>query len=502
MHCTCKMFAFILLYAFLQINTLLSQVVDQLYFPTGIKESSPLLIEHSYPEKIIIQEDHQAEVRVINNSETVIQEIAIALTLPQSFELREAPEEASYVDGILSWTISKLEGGQTATLIYSGIYTQAGDIDQTLNVVCNQLLQNSLTSGLTAYSRKKISSLDLSIAAVSRAWPDTPFPVTFKVSNKGEVTQKNIRILTELSPGMDYVDAEELGAFTIPILEAGENYTTKVTMKALEKGLYQISADAISDESRSLKKEHSVEIGDAGLFSSGTNTIQAVAGVETPLLFRVQNTSEVPAKFCKVSVKIPEDFIVTKVDPYTNTDYRALVWFPGNLQPGQHSDFDIYGVATKTGAYSFDIAAESMDGGKGSLSMGMDSMGVASTEVDIYDLQDPIKLEEITTVFIKLSNKGNGIEKKLAINTSINPEDSLLSAEISGVGQASEEDLQIAPGSVSWKMDSGLDKNAEIILKIQMRGSAPGVINVNSEITLDSVNAPILRSETIKVLDY
>ena len=467
---------------------------DTLYFPTGIKESSPLKIEHFYPQKVEIEKETSFVVRVSNQTDKLIRDISIQISLPSSFIMKSTSEPIEQTVGSVTWKIPSLGGGDVRDLEYAGRYTRTGNTKQTILVYCSQLFRTSLDSDLVAYKRQ-LPSLDLRMSGVTRAWVKTIFPVTLRVTNKGDGPLQNVQVSLALSDGLELVEGSEV--LSMGSLDQGLSREIELRLRSMREGFYQMSAVATSDLVSSAQEIYGIEIGHGGLLMQSKNKVKAVAGMVTPVLFRVMNSGDMEAQFVKVKVEVPEGFSITKVKPYTYEANKALIWNAGNLGVGGHADYSVYGIAEKDGYYDFDISATSVDGGNSALKMGLDSVGVAMTEVDFFDMQDPIQEGKTTMIVAKIRNLGKAQEKNAHVTMQVGAGATFQKMEAVG---RSGDFIERTNNSISWQPPQGLAAGEDVELRVELKGESPGEVQVDAKFQFSSLSEAIYRSEKVKVI--
>ena len=153
------------------------------------------------------------------------------------------------------WTITQLNNGTSATLIFICNTTQSGKFNNTVIVSCNETEWNYTNNNASVLFEVTIINLTVDKIASNDTIPvlsNVTFTVT--VTNNAKVNVTDVLITDVVPKGFEFVSCNDSaynkssGKLNIALLKAGESYLFNITLKALVNGTLVNVANATCKE--------------------------------------------------------------------------------------------------------------------------------------------------------------------------------------------------------------------------------------------------------------
>lgn len=218
----------------------------------GKTQSSPLRIEKNMPPQIVIGKPYAYTLRVINQSECLMNDVSVIETLPETYNMNTASPEASKVTGrTAQWDFGALKPGETKTVSISGSASAVGSFISCTKVYHSQNLCAGPQLGMPAILLEVVDTEDpVQVGGMEK------FYVT--VTNQGNAEDSNIVVTMSFEENFDYVSSagptraksetsKSVELAPLSALGPGQKATWEVVAKSLSEGDHRTSVKLTSD---------------------------------------------------------------------------------------------------------------------------------------------------------------------------------------------------------------------------------------------------------------
>lgn len=300
--------------------------------------------------------------------------------------LGDLPPTVSHPAGsALEYEVGTLEAGETRRIDLELTAEQAGPVNTAVRIVGD--------GGLRADGGIEFDiiapSLTVSIDGPSRRYLERPASYTVSVENPGTAPAKDVRLVTHLPRGLEFVRANNLGEYdatthsvfwSLAELPEGERGEVQVTAMPVTAGDHTLRVQSESAGGLTAEEDHRLAVeGVAALAFEVRDLSDPIAvGDETVYEIRVLNEGTKAAANMRVSVETPPGLRVIAAEGQTGhrvSAGRAEFAPLPELQPGQKAAYRVRVTGAEPGDQRVTVLVES------------------------DELSSPIRREESTRVF-------------------------------------------------------------------------------------------------------
>ena len=272
-----------------------------------------LALDVEVPGEVLIGQQLAMAVRITNTGTGAATNVVLTNQLPEQFEHPAGPD--------LEYTVGTLKPGETRDIELSLKAVKPGKVAS--------LLVAEGDGQLRADSRQDLEvlapALDLSIEGPQKRYLNRQAEYTVTLANPGTAPAHNVELATRLSPGLEFVDANNLGEYDeqtrtvhwrLEELPAGESGTVVVTAVPIEEGEQRLLAQTASDDGLQAEKEQVVVV--EGIAGTSFEVVDASdpieIGGETIYEIRVVNQGTKASTNIHVVAIVPEGMQPTAAD--------------------------------------------------------------------------------------------------------------------------------------------------------------------------------------------
>jgi uncharacterized repeat protein (TIGR01451 family) len=193
-------------------------------FPTGLRESSGLLVEKTVPAEVLAGQTFDYAYKVSNLTDYPIQMVTLSDRVSPNFTTAEAdPKPADTRDGVATWQLGNLGPKETKTIHLKGSSAEEGSVS---------------TCGWATYSPllcEDIRVVKANMQLVKQAPAEVvicdPIPMTLTVKNTGSSGLAGVKVTDSLPEGLAS-DGKSSLAFDAGNLAPGESKEFKFNAMA------------------------------------------------------------------------------------------------------------------------------------------------------------------------------------------------------------------------------------------------------------------------------
>ncbi len=214
-----------------------------------------LALDVEVPGDVLIGQQLAMAVRITNTGTGAATNVVLTNQLPEQFEHPAGPD--------LEYTVGTLKPGETRDIALSLKAVKPGKVASLLVAEGDGQLRADSRSDLEVLA----PALDLAIEGPQKRYLNRQAEYTVTLANPGTAPAHNVELATRLSPGLEFVDANNLGEYDeqtrtvhwrLEELPAGESGSVVVTAVPIEEGEQRLLAQTASDDGLQAEKEQVV----------------------------------------------------------------------------------------------------------------------------------------------------------------------------------------------------------------------------------------------------
>ena len=170
-----------------------------MYLPTGVRETSALMIERVAPLEVIAGQPFNYDIKATNLTSSALSNVAVQDLCSSNFKmLLSSPEAERLSDTQLRWKLGELKAGETRTINVNGQVVDANSAQNCLSAAYDQA---------SCLAFKVVQpQLALKASAPAEVMRCDAIPLEYTVSNAGTGASRNASFTQSLPEGISLKD--------------------------------------------------------------------------------------------------------------------------------------------------------------------------------------------------------------------------------------------------------------------------------------------------------
>jgi len=469
----------------------LKYVRGSMAFPTGLRESSGLLLEKVVPAEVLVGRPFSYEYRVINLTDYHLSQVVVTDKVTDNFSASDATPRADSVSGgVATWKIDHLAPRETKTIKVTGSASTEGTVTTCgwatyLPILCEPIKVVKPAIELVKTMPAQVIQCD-------------PIPVKLVVKNSGSSPLTNVKVVDTLPAGLSSDVATTFDAGT---LAPGQSKEFTFNAKAARTGSFTNPAKATSAQGVEATSEASVNVVKPALEIAcitpgikegvlGTRFTEMV-GRPFEVCWEVKNTGDAPSASTVVEVAIPSGLTFRSATDGGTSAGSTVTWNVGSLAPGASKKVCATFAGATGGDYAFRATTKGACAEPANTSCSVFIQGVNAVLVEVVDDPDPIQVGEETTFTIRVTNQGGGLPLE-EVNIK-----AMFPAEIDP-GVASNGGV-VAGKTVTWPTVPSLAVKQTLTYTVKGKGIRAADARLQVDVTTKQRTSPITELESTTV---
>ncbi len=469
----------------------MKMVKGSMAFPTGLRESSGLLIEKVVPAEVLVGKPFSYEYKVINLTDYHLSQVMLTDKVTDNFATSDSSPKADSVNGgVATWNLDHLGPRETKVIKVTGTASTEGTIT---------------TCGWASYSpilcepiKVVKPALELVKTMPAQVTQCDPIPVKLVVRNSGSSRLTGVKVTDSLPSGLS---ADVATTFDAGTLDPGQSKEFVFNAKAAQTGRYTNPAKATSAQGVDASAEASVTVVKPALTIACVTPAPKGTIVNTPYVefigrpfevcWEVKNTGDAPSAATVVSVPVTSGLTFRSATDGGSNAGGNVSWNVGALAPGASKKVCATFSGANGGNYTFNASVKGACAEPASTTCSVFIQGVNAILVEVVDAPDPIQIGESTTYTIKVTNQGGGLDLlDVAIKATFPAELEPGAASNAGV---------IAGKTVTWPVVASLPLKGVMTYTVQGKGTSQGDARLQVDVSTRERTAPIVELESTTV---
>lgn len=451
-------------------------------FPTGLRESSGLLVEKTVPAEVLVGQKFDYAYKVSNLTDYPIHMVTLMDRVTPNFAAAESdPQPTENHNGVATWQLGSLGPKETKTIHVKGSGNEEGAIS---------------TCGWATYSpilcediKVVKANLLLTKSAPAEVVICDPIPMTLNVKNTGSSTLTAVKVNDSLPEGLTS-DGKNALAFDAGNLAPGESKEFKFNATAAHTGQYVNKAQAVSSQGVTSDASSTTVVHEPVLTVACAAPDQRYMGRPFDVTFTVDNKGDVASAGTTLEVPIPSGLSAKSASNGGQIGAGKITWDLASVAVNGAQNVTATFASDNAGSFAFNPSAKGACAKPVTSSCQTRVVGVAAILLEKADDPDPVGVGETTTYTVKITNQGSADDNNVRMVVTI-------AAELSPVSATS--DGAISGQTVTFPPVPRLAPKEAVTYKIVAKGVKPGDGRTRFELNSDMLKAPVNAEESTHV---
>ncbi len=451
-------------------------------FPTGLRESSGVLVEKVVPAEVLAGQPFDYSYKVSNLTDYPIHMVTLADRVSPNFTAAEIdPKPSAVRDGVATWQLETLGPKETKTIRVRGTSAEEGAVNTCGWVSYSPLLCEDV--------RVVKAALQLLKTAPQEAIICDPIPMTLTVKNTGSSALTGVKVTDALPEGL-VSDGKSTLDFEVGNLAPGESRDIKFDAAAAKTGEFVTKAQATSAQGVQGEASTKTIVHEPVLTVACTAPPQQYMGRSFEVLFTVGNKGDAEAAGTILEVPIPGGLSVKAASNGGQATENKISWDLGSVAVNAPQQVSATFVGATAGNFQFSPTA------KGTCAKPVESscqtllMGVAGILLEKADDPDPVEVGETTTYTVKVTNQGNADDHNVQVVVIVAPELTPVSATEGAIIDGQRVTFPVVPR---------LGGKEAVTHRILVKGAKAGDGRTRFELNSELLKTPLIAEESTHV---
>jgi uncharacterized repeat protein (TIGR01451 family) len=440
------------------------------------------------PKEVGLDKPFDYTISITNLTDSILTDITIIEDYSGNFKFISANPVAQEDTNKLSWDISSLGAKSTKQIKITGQATYTDPIKNCTTVV---------TPVVPLYSNVEVVQprLKLTKTAPSEALLCDMIPVKFVISNAGTGLVSDIRIVDTLPSGLRTTDGKSELVFQVGSLGSGQSREFSVELRATRTGKYLSKALASSSTGLRVESEETTTVVGAPLLTITKNGPETLyIGRPASYEITVWNKSNVAAKETIVEDTVPEGVSSVQASAGANLSGSKLVWNLGTLAPNSSRTLNISYIPAKAGTLTNDAVAKAYCAEPVTAAMKTVVTGLAAMNIEVVDLEDPVRVGSRATYMIRVTNQGSATANNIRINCTLEDNVKYVSSAGATAGSSEADTVRFLPLG-------NLAPQAVAVWRVVVAAVKPGDVRFKVSMSSDDLTRPVEQTESTKIYE-
>lgn len=452
-------------------------------FPTGVRETSAVLLERSMPAEVSAGQEFSYDMKVCNLTNMTLREVTLRDACMSNATFVSASPAVSSGNPLkdMVWILGDLKAGECKTVKVTVKPTGTGEITSCANVTYNSLLcQNTVVVQPALAITKTITP---------QALICDPITMTVEVKNTGSGAARNVKISDKLPAGLTTTDGKSEIMLDAGTLASGQSRPFTVQLKAAKTGKYENSASAMADGGLKADSNKVTTIVTQPVLNLACKAqSQVFLGRDVTFELTVSNTGDASCN-TTVSAPLPAGSTFVKATDGGVVSGGSVVWNFGALAPNAPKTFTVTLKPAGTSTVSLGATASCPCANPASTSCSTSVVGIPALLLDGNDDPDPIQIGEETTYTLTVTNQGSANLTNVKLVCSMVDGESMQFVSATGGGTANGKEI-------TFPAIPTLAPKASMTYKVKVKALKDGQVSFEAKASSTEITRPLIKTET------
>ena len=443
-------------------------------------------VDKTMPQEVRLNQPFAYTIKVTNLTDMMITDITVAETLSKEFTFKAAEPDATATAGNkLSWVIDSLGPKGSKSIKVSGIATDTKQLEH-----CTAITHTVRDCAVVQVVQP---TLELGVTAPTEALLCEVVPLEFVITNTGTGSAQNVQITDVLPAGVQTAEGKDRVLLDVGNLVAGESRRFSVKVRATKTGAYSTKATAASASGTKAESQVAViNVRQPLLTVNKAGPQRQYLGRTVSYEITVLNKGDGPARDTVVEDMIPPG--VTSIEATAGAQFTAskLIWEIGTLEPNTSKKVRVSYMPTKEGELMATATASAYCADTVSDSAKTVIAGIATSRLDLLDLDDPVEVGSTTTYVITVSNDGSAPDHNVRVTCLLDEKLQYISSAGATAGSTMGKTVNFAPLHT-------LEPKAKATWRVVVKGIRAGDVLFKATMYTSEFTLPVEVAEATHV---
>ncbi len=456
-----------------------------LYVPTGVRETSGLMVERSVPREVVAGQPFDYMLKVTNLTPATLTDVAVQDVCGDNFKLIDSKPAATKLDaGTLVWNLGEMQPKEVRQILVRGAYP-AGAAAR--NCV-------SASYDMAACQDLKVvePKLALAVSAPAEILRCEPIPVRYTVSNPGTGAATDASLTQNAPQGMTAKDGTLVGVTSLGDLAAGASRTLETVFTAAKPGVYEFAPVAGAKPELKAEASAKTRVTEPALKVEKTLPGTLILGRELTYDITVSNTGDAKASSLVLEEALPRGAKFVSASDGGRAEAGRVVWNLSDLAPGASRTVRVTMNTESIGDLEVTTRAKAYCAADADASAKANVIGVPAVLLELIDVNDPVVIgnEEIFTITV--TNQGTATDINVRIVASLENSMEFVAAQGATAPVATGQRIEFAPLP-------RLEPGAKATWTVRAKGVSPADHRFTVVMTSDLRQRPVMATEATTV---
>lgn len=443
-------------------------------------------VDKTMPQEVRLNQPFAYTIKVTNLTDMMITDITVAETLSKEFTFKSAEPTATSTEGNkLTWQLDSLGPKGSKSIKVSGIATDTKQLEH-----CTSITHTIRDCAVVQVVQP---TLELVVTVPTEALLCEAIPLEFVITNTGTGAAQSVEITDVLPAGIQTADGKDRVLLDVGNLVAGESRRFSVKLRATRYGSFSNKATAASTSGIKAESQAMlINVRQPILTIVKSGPQRQYLGRSISYEITVHNKGDGPARDTVVEDIIPPG--VTSIEATAGAQFSAskLMWEVGTLEPNTSKKVRVSYVPTKEGEVTATATASAVCADTVADSARTIVTGIATSRLDLVDLEDPVEVGTTTTYVITVTNEGSAPDHNVRIACML--DDRLVYVSSAGATAGS-----IMGKTVSFAPLHTLEPKAKATWRVVVKGARAGDCLFKATMYTGELTLPVEASEATHV---
>ena len=451
-------------------------------FPTGLRDSSGLLVEKTVPAEVLAGQKFDYAYKVSNLTDYPISMVTLMDRVSPSFAGAEAdPRPTDTRDGVATWQLGNLGPRESRDIHIKGASAEEGTITTCgwatyMPILCQDVKVVKANIQLTKTAPAEVLICD-------------PIPVTLTVKNNGSSGLSAVMVTDTLPDGLTS-DGKNNLSFDAGNLGPGDSRDFRFNAVAARTGSFVNNAQANSAQGVHAEATSTTVVHAPVLTVACAAPDVRYMGRSFDVSFTVNNTGDAPAAGTILDLPVPSGLKATAASNGGQVSAGRVSWDLGSVGVNSPQTVTASFTGDAAGNFAFNPSAKGACAPAVSSSCQTALKGVPAILLEKSDDPDPVGVGEQTTYTVRVTNQGFADDNNIKVVVTIAPE--LVPVSATGDGAISGQ-------TVTFPVVPRLPAKEAVTYRVVAKGVKPGDGRTRFELNSDMLQSPVIAEESTHV---
>lgn len=439
-----------------------------LYVPTGMRETSGLMVERFLPDEIPAGHPFDYKLKVTNLTPASLKDVSVQDVCADNFVLKSSTPAAAQSNGnVLQWNLGELGANESREILVNG------------TLPAGQSAKSCVTAAYDIAACQAFNVVEPKLAVAVTA-PESvslcaPIPVRYEVSNPGTGTTRAAALTQNVPQGLTAKDAAQTEVAALGDLAPGATRVVETRFKAEKPGVYEFKPMASANPELKADAAATVKVTQPKLAVSKTGSNEVLLGRDVPYAISVSNTGDETARDLIIEETLPAGATLVSATDNVPADNGKLVWKLPELKAGETRQYNYVLGVKRVGDVSSETRVSAFCADAAAATAKTDVKGIPAVLLEVIDVTDPVEVGKGTTYVITATNQGSAKDINLRIRGIVEDSMKIVSSEGATEGAVSGNSVVFAPlpslaagDKAEWRVNIEAVKPADARFFVEM----------------------------------